>query len=200
MDRAALDTIGLSDFRTPLGEPMDEISALILNEDPIGWHFQYWLSLSVLGVLRGEDPILMAFRIEIELYNVLDRQYRNAFHQAWNEYLTANHEPCLEYWELVSVEDEKVQQYFRDLDQMLVNKEQKAKDNLRGMEELMIIFLRDARLEQARETFEILSLVYPKLHEEEIADAKAKSRKSKDTNSLHRKRSYEEISGEDDLK
>lgn len=176
---------------------MDQDLAVFRSEDPIEWHLNYWITLEVIGILHGEDPILMAFRIETEIYNIADRQIRCNVHGQWSEYRATNYEPCLEYWEPVSGEDEEVQPYFRDLDRMLVNKEQKAKDRLRDMEELMISLVRGAQLQQARETLENIGQVYQKLHEEEIADAQANTPHPNDTSRPHRKRRYEEIYEDD---
>lgn len=67
---ASFETLYLFDFRTPLGEPIDDIDAKHLALNPIGWHMEYWLNLFYTGVFRGEDVMLMALRIEMEISKI----------------------------------------------------------------------------------------------------------------------------------
>lgn len=93
--------------RTPLGEPMDPRSASSLAEDPLRWHLRYWLDLSVVAQLRGEDSMLIGFSIELEQYKTRDQALRTRLVNA--------------------LDSPRAKPYLRDLDRMLVDKKTKTR-------------------------------------------------------------------------
>lgn len=116
-----------SDPQTPLGEPISESCASSLAEDSLRWHLQYWLVLSVIDTLRGEDSMLIAFSIELEHYKIRDQQLRTRLVDAWKMYRLVNYASCSRYWTRLTVESDRAKPYLRDLDRMLVDKGTKTR-------------------------------------------------------------------------
>ena len=56
---------------------MTHPSTLFLARSPLAWHLEYWLSLTVIGILRGEDPMLMFLRVEIEHVKMTDQEMKS---------------------------------------------------------------------------------------------------------------------------
>lgn len=154
---------------------MDLLSAFLRNRDPLAWHLRYWLGLYSFGILRGIDNVLMALRIDIEQSKIPVRAISNQVRLNWDEYRKANEAGSLRNWRNMSIDSEYYKQFHRDLDRMLVNKEQKVKERLRYMERKMSESLRAANLEKAREDFDLLGALYQKMHAEETADAEARN-------------------------
>lgn len=177
---------------TPLGEPISHTpSAQLLASDPLTWHLHYWLSIGVLGMLRGENPLLMAFRTDIEHYNkIKDVEFRIRLVEAWRTYRQVHLPYFRQQWERLTLESEEAKPYLRDIDRMLVNKGAKAREYLCRIENMMISILRDGQIESARWLFDIIARVYQRLEEEEKADEEARNRKPNGingTNGVHNK-------------
>ncbi|MCJ1461657.1 hypothetical protein MMC07_000254 [Pseudocyphellaria aurata] len=160
-----------SNVRTPLGEILNQHSAMILARHPVWWHLVYFIDLSVVAVLRGEDPALMALRIEIEQNNIADRSIRSGVLDQWSTYLRDFRDMCEQNWRERTLASVEASGYLRDLDRMLENKLTKAFSYLHRIERQMIFSLRNADVEIARGLFEKLGELYRKLREEHEADA-----------------------------
>lgn len=158
----------LSVFRTPLGGLLSQYSAARQFQNPLLWHMTYWLDLGVVGVLHGQDPVLMAFRIRME-QEKMDPWLKDGFRRTWKQYRTRNLEECVEYWVRIATVEAKG--YLGDIDRMLVNKAQKARNQLILQEELMHKALRELRFHKASKLFMGIVNVYEKLVEEETRDA-----------------------------
>ena len=138
-------------LRTPLGEPMDQISAEYLAEDPFGWHVEYWNDLFVVGIFRGEDAILMALRIEIEINNIPEKDLATKVDHTWNKFRSQIEEqgrlissflgPSYRLEENM-LTDEYAKQLFRDVDRMLADKKQKTRAYLLDKKTMMSNYLR----------------------------------------------------------
>lgn len=171
---ALIDPLGQSDRRTPLGGPMNQLSAFLRAQNPLDWLRQYWLNIGIVGMLRGEDPDLLVLRIEIEHTKIADPEFRAEFRNSWRQYRLDNRYEITRQWLERTLESEEALPYHRDIDRMLVNKGPKTRNYLRQMERLMITSLRDQRVEIARGFFDHLSQLYGKLRDEERAEAEAR--------------------------
>ncbi|MCJ1427314.1 hypothetical protein MMC29_005217, partial [Sticta canariensis] len=171
---ALIDPLGQSDRRTPLGGPMNQLSAFLRAQNPLDWLRQYWLNIGVVGMLRGEDRDLLVLRIEIEHTKIPDPDFRAEFRNSWRQYRVDNRDEIKRQWVERTLESREARPYHRDIDRMLVNKGPKTRNYLRQMERLMITSLRDQRVGTARVFFNQLSQLYGKLRDEERADADAR--------------------------
>lgn len=156
---------------TPLGEPMSPESILCLAEDPLRWHLQYWLSLGVVGILRGEDPMLTIIRIEIEQKKIPDRAIKTQLIHNWTQHWIMHRHSCQQYFEKVTLDSEEAKWYLRDLGRMLVKKWWKMHVCIRDLERKTIPSL-DART--AREMSRKIIRINRKMWEEQRADKKAR--------------------------
>lgn len=181
--QAAIETLGLSDppdpsdSQTPLGEPLDQVSAAALAKDPLAWHLRYWLDLCTVGNLRGEDEILLALRMEIEVNKILDMELHSAFYDAWFQYVMDNSEESARNWIQRTLESDEAKRYLRDIDRMLEDKARKTRHYLGHLERLMLTSLQEGDAETAKMFFQKLAPVYPKLLREEAADTARNSAK-----------------------
>ncbi|MCJ1469431.1 hypothetical protein MMC07_008064 [Pseudocyphellaria aurata] len=166
---AIIDPLGLSTTRTPLGGPMDRLSAAALAHDPVTWHRRYWLDIYTVGILLGEDPWLMLLRVEIELNKITDDAIKRALLNDWAPYMRAHVDVKIGLWRVKTLQNDEGLQLRRDLDWMLEDKMRKALDHLRGIEDRMIGFLRDGDGERAPASFDKLLFLYQKLKEEREA-------------------------------
>lgn len=157
--------------RTPLGEPLEYFTELLLATDPVKWHVQYWFDLFLSGVMQGVDATLMLLRIEIEQTKI-SNQFGIEVRRAWKCHRTGNHEGFP-----VSVSDylrdfsEIDQRFLRDLDRLLADKGPKTRIYLHQLEGLMINSVRDGNISKSCVFCEKLSTLWLRLREEEIADA-----------------------------
>lgn len=161
--------------QSPLGAPLSQGSASFLAQDPIAWHLQYWLSIGTVGIIRGEDPLLMLVRINIEFLK-LDPDLSFALHPIWNLYWKANSEECKRRWAQISPESEEAKFYLDDISRMLVNKGLKTRKYLHCWKMQMMDSLEAGSVAIARMSFDELGLIYQKLQEEEEAATEAKIR------------------------
>lgn len=206
------EPLKLSDIRTPLGEPMDEFSVSSLAEDPIEWHKRYWHSLWFVGVGYGEDPILMAFRIEMEIKTIADAEIAEELRCFW-----------IERRRIIEAEDQdgqsptnrlfrfqekiakcgKQKHLNRDVERMLEDKGQKTRAYLLYWENWLdktskalnrgeALFrekrdkrpeLREKLLELFYEVSERLSVLYQRLNDEEMDEREEEVRTSDTTDS-----------------
>lgn len=174
--RPFFDPLDPSGSQTPLGEPINQISAKLLAEDPVAWHLDYWLNIGEVGTLYGKDSILMRLRVDIEITNTPNRQLKSAICNRWNHYYTANKAETKQYWEQETLESQRAKAYIRDIHRMEARKQLKMKNYLGNAEGLMVNAMRAARLEEARVYFNKLSVVYRKLIEEKNQDAEKTGR------------------------
>lgn len=144
---------------------MTQYSIARRAQDPLSWHLHYWLSISVIGILRGEDNELMGFRIEME-HSKMNPLMQAGFRTAWDQYWRQNIEECQRYWEVKTVDSDEAIWYMRDIDAMLEHKVQKASNYLCRKGMLMLNALQATRLEDARVLFEKIITVHTKLQEE----------------------------------
>lgn len=165
------DSLDPSDPRTLLGEPMNRVQADLLAEDPLKWYLEYWLSLGIVGVLRGEDKILMAFMIDIEQSRIPEQNILTQLRHEWDPFRNANEEQFLQHYLRTSMESEEVKRYLRDIDRMMVDKVQKMRTYLSGMEMLMSATLRPGELDAELSFFYNVDRIRPRLEEEKTADA-----------------------------
>lgn len=189
---------------------MDRASVLALAADPLAWHLKYWLAISVIGILRREDPTLMAQRVDIEMAKIADQDLQTELSRAWDQHRAENYHECVRYFTRDAEPTEEIHRYFRDIERMLEDKERKTREWLARADTVMITLLRDARLEEARVWFERLAELYQKLAEEEKKDAEAGDRQSdgehsqeegevSDISDAERGSSDESMSDEDEL-
>lgn len=165
-------TEDLGPFSTPLGGLMDRATALQLLEDPLLWYLQYWLNLNIIGIMRGEDELLLALRIEMEQDKYPEPLFRLQIQNNWYRFLQDNRLTCIRGWAaLMGDLSEEANPYHRDLDRMLVDKGRKTRAHLRRMEMEMNNALRAADVERARLIFEVILGYYKRLQQEEAADA-----------------------------
>ena len=173
---ASPESPGLSDSRTPLGEPIDQDSASFLARDPIMWHMQYWFSLYLIGVLYGDDPILLSLRIEIEIDKIPQGEVATELRSVWIERKRADegeHQPLIVipeplcYFEEETLETEAGKRCLRDIDRMLVNKGKKTRTYLRHMETLLTAAVQAGNVESANGLRDRLSDLHYHLQREE---------------------------------
>lgn len=173
---ALRNPLGPSDYRTPLGEPLNKVSAVRKAQFPVMWHLYYWLSIGVIGVLYGKDSMLMSLRIEIEIEKSPEEHIKIAIRDRWHQYQRANQKEYERIWAQLTLESEKAKPYLRDIHRMLQNKSVKTKDYLQSAKDMMITWLRAGRMEEATKYFNKLAELYQKLKEETTADAEARTR------------------------
>lgn len=150
---------------------MNRVSDSLLANDPLTWDLQYWLDIHIIGSLLGEEVSLMAYRIDIELSKYRDRAFLDRFKSVWTQYQIENRAERMGYWTRMTQNSKEAKPYIRDIEAMLVNKGQKARDYLRVVQTVMIEELRKPNLESARRLFDEIAEIYQKLQEEEAADA-----------------------------
>ncbi|MCJ1425143.1 hypothetical protein MMC29_003031, partial [Sticta canariensis] len=192
-----MDPLATSDSRTPLGEPMSLLAGFLLTTDPVSWHLQYWLNIEVVGVLRGEDVTLMAVRVENELRSIERAQIRDGVQRAWGDFHRNNTEKYLEEWLHRTLASEEAQPFLRDIDRMLVDKEQKTRDYVAEMELDLVDWHRRAQAEMAEKLTKI-SLLYRRLAEENIADQE-RVRRLQATNEMEIAELRDRVDGANDV-
>lgn len=173
-----LDTpLDISTLRTPLGEPIDQNSVSFLAKDPIMWHMQYWFGLYLIGVLRGEDPMLLALRIEIEIDKMPEGEVAIELRGVWIERKRVNegeHQPLIVlpeplcHFEEATLETEAGKRCLRDMDRMLVNKGEKTRIYLRHLETLLDAAVQAGNIDSANSLRNRLGNLYYHLQEEEM--------------------------------
>lgn len=194
---ATPEPLSLSDFRTPLGEPMDQTSASSLAEDPIKWHMNYWNSLWSVAVANGEDGILMALRIEYEIPKIPDKEILNKVNSFWHERqgliegegqrrLSSTSDSFRPQKDTIQSEEQK--RMSRDIERMLVDKGRKIRTYLLSLEKLMYQCFEARnypipceRREKLRDLYhqirKRLRVLYQRLNEEEKAEARLEKEK-----------------------
>lgn len=158
---------------SPLGQYVNRYSALTQAQDPVKWHLVYWLHLSVVASLRGEDSTLMALRIEMEQRKIADRKIKTAVLNTWTGYQMDNKILCERVWRQRTLDSGEARYFLRDLDKMLEYKVAKAFHYLRRIERQMVHSVRNgnfADVQKARGLFEKLAKLYRKLLEEHEAN------------------------------
>lgn len=191
-----------SNSLTPLGEPMNQTSVLSLAEDPVRWHLQYWLVLSVVGMIRGEDPILLGFRIEIEQYKIHDQGLKNQVVRAWKPYQLVNHENCYRQWGRLALENEEVKPFLRDIDRMLVDKGPKTREFLQQLHSVIVGLLQAGEIDAALRLVEKCLEMIQKLEDEEREEEQARNRQPNSPNSTNAVHSQEEeghVNGDEEM-
>lgn len=161
---------------------MSLLAGFILTSDPVQWHLQYWLNIEVVGVLRGEDITLMAFRVENEIRNIERAQIRDGVHQAWGDFHRNNTQRYQLEWQQKTLASQEAQPYLRDIDRMLVNKEQKTRDYVHQMERDLFDWRRRVQAEMTEKVTKIGQL-YRKLANENLADQE-RARRLQATNEM----------------
>lgn len=157
--------------QTPLGEPMDQASALLLADDPLAWNLQYWLDIGIIAIIRGEDMLLTRVRTEIERGKIPDPALRTQIDDAWGQFQKDNRENCFWKWTQMTLQSPEAKPYLRDIDRMLTDKGRKVRCYLERMEKVMLKRLGAADVDGARNFFERLGDAYQRLQQEEAADA-----------------------------
>lgn len=177
MDQASNETQALPDplpttrvSQTPLGEPIDQASALLLADDPLAWNLQYWLDIAIVAIIRGEDMMLTRVRTEMERDKIPDPALRTKFEDAWSQIQLDNRENCFRKWTQMTLESPEAKPYLRDIDRMLTDKSRKLRDYLTHIEKVMLKQLEAAKIDKARYLFERLGDIYQRLQREEAAD------------------------------
>ncbi|MCJ1268507.1 hypothetical protein MMC22_008395 [Lobaria immixta] len=136
-------------MRTPLGEPMDQVSISSRTEDPVKWHMNYWNSLWSVAVANGEDGILTALRIEYAIskkYTISKIRNKELFNKVlplWFErqdFIERENQHRLSPTNDLfrpQMNSEEQKRLSRDVERMLVDKEWKMRSYLIHMETLM---------------------------------------------------------------
>lgn len=153
--------------QTPLGGPINEVSALVLAENPLAWHLPYWLSLGSVAVVRGEDAMLTALRIKMEHSKITDSALKSQLKHTWNQFQRNNQAECIRQWTQMTVNCKESQPYLCDLDRMLVDRRRDARDYLHRLEPIMRTMLHHLHLEDPRQFFEKLAQQYRSLHRDQ---------------------------------
>lgn len=158
---------------TPLGERItSQASASRRAEDPIKWHLDYWLHIYTIGLMRAgidADVTLMRARINIELEKYPTVTMRTLVFAAWDDFRKANQDGYLYYWTTKTIEHPTAKPFQSDLDRMLMDKEQKMHDYLGRMKTGMHNCVLVGNLTRAKKIHDVITLIYRKLDEEEIA-------------------------------
>lgn len=157
--------------QTPLGGLLNEAAASLRAKDPFTWLLFYWLNISTVGTIRGQDPDLLALRIEMEHEKIADPALRAQIQRVWSGFARANQRESMWLWTQMALENRKISDCFDELDRMLVDKGPKTRAHLRRLEGVMIGYLQAADIERAKELFDKIGLSYGKLLQEEAADA-----------------------------
>lgn len=173
---AALNSLGPSDFKTPLGEPLNQLSAIRKAQFPVMWHLNYWLNMGIIGIFYGQDSMLMSVRIEIEIEEMPEEHIKIAIRNRWHQYRGANKQEYERIWARLTLESEEAKPYLRDIHKMLKNKLIKTKEYLQSAKEGIITCLRAGQMEEATKLFDKLAQLYQKLKDETAADAEARTR------------------------
>ena len=154
----------------------------------------------VIGAMRRVgrvEPDLMLLRIFMEIGKIADEETKDGIQREWNQF---HNEHRLEYYENFKREPqptEEIKAYFRDLDRMLEDKNQKTREYLAQAEGFLLHQLRGANIEEARFWFERIALYYPKLLQEEAKDAEQGS-SSSESSETDKADSDEEMSDGDE--
>lgn len=156
--------------QSPLGMPLSQASANSLAENRLQWHLMYWLSVSVLAILLGQDPALTDLLIEIEHDRIADLEFKRELRNAWERFHIDNRDEYQRQWTERTVASPEAKGLLGDIDRMLLDKAPKTKTHLFRLERLMVASLRDARVLEARAVFDHLGDLYEKLKAEETAD------------------------------
>lgn len=179
------EPLALSDSRTPLGEPMDQISASLLAEDPIAWHLRYWSSLFLVGAFSGVvRSNFMAIMIQMEIIKIPDREIATELRRVWIERQSTNEgedERLIELPETLSriafsshekdaLKSEEVKRLLRDVDRILLDKRQKTRACLHQLESLLDSTLEAGDLETAIECHGKICDLCDGLDDEEILE------------------------------
>lgn len=173
MDQTPNETHASAFPHTPLGEPMNQASASVQAEDPLGWHLLYWLSIEVVARIRGEDPLLMAARIEFEHDNIADPAFKTQLREAWTRFREVNIEQCERYWRQRTLDDVEGKKYLRDLDRMLLDKQPKMRCHLRHMWATMNNLSQNGMAMETEATHCEINRINQRLRLEETAEAEA---------------------------
>lgn len=162
---------------------MSHSSAYRYARDPLTWLLEYWLAVGSVGVLRGEDRVLMRLRMEME-HEQIDPSLLDRFRSAWYQYRRANEQASNQHWAQMTVQSEEAKWYSRDIDRMLEDKIQKGRVYLGRMENKLLLALRYTRFDEAKVLFQGLVTVYTKLKEEAARDTEARNQPSIDANGV----------------
>lgn len=155
--------------QTPLGGPLSQASAEIKARDPFRWHMRYWLNLSAIAMIRGENQDLMALRIEMEQEKIPEPALRTHIQRVWSRFDRENRDKCRRSWVQAGNEEITFKLYICELDRMLVHKEEKMRGYLNSLEMAMSACLQSADIPRAKELFDKISRGYRKLLLEEAA-------------------------------
>lgn len=169
--RPPFDPFGPSYSRTPFGEPINQLSAAVLVQDPVMWHMEFFLNLGEVGTLYGKDSVLMTLKIRIEMMNIPDRQLSRAVCLQFNDYCRTKRAERKRTWEQSGLETDMAKSYIRDIHRMEANKLWKMERYLRTCEELMVTAIRARRIEKARADFNMIVMLRKKIDEERKQDA-----------------------------
>lgn len=162
------------------------------SDEVLNSQIQYWYDLLFWGVRRGEDEILMLARIEIdqkEIPGELGVEIRREWEKQWTDddeeaARSALLSSAIRHyeqgtWEMnnersLGNQQQQVRVDYnarldRDLNRLLVDKEQKMRIHLSHLEGLMIQLLRDGKMKTSRLYYERLGKLWSNLRKEEKA-------------------------------
>lgn len=126
MYQAAHGTFAPPAPHTPLGEPITSAAAAQFHgSDRLTWHLSYWLNIEVIGRSLGEDPVLMAARIDREGRLMADAAFRTTLQNAWYAFQDAHRAHYMQHWARSSLADAHSKAYPCDLARMLTRKRRK---------------------------------------------------------------------------
>lgn len=148
---------------------MTQHSASCQAQDPLTWHLRYWLNLLIIGSLRGEDEELLTFRVEME-WMKLDSRLKDQLYSNWVEYKKKKLEASYWFWQEMTVESEEAKWYMSDIDTMLMDKVQKARDFLDTRKSLLRSTIQAWKFEEALELCHAITSLTRKLEEEAIRE------------------------------
>lgn len=164
-----LETQAPSAVQTPLGGVLNEATASRLAKDPFTWHLCYWLNISTVGMIRGQDADLLALRIEREHTRIADPALRAKIQRVWPGFVRAKQRECMWFWTQMALEKREITDFFDELNRMLVDKGAKTRAHLQSLEAVLNTYLQAADTKNAKELSDKIDLSYRKLLQEEGA-------------------------------
>lgn len=158
---------------TPLGQPISEANARLRDQERLEWHLNYWLNIYTVALLRGEDMMLMAARIDKEHEEIADPVFRAELKDNWYNFQVIYSGPALLYWNQSSLDIEGAEMFLNDIDTMLQNKGKKMRDYICMLVLLMNEHSRRGDEVEATKVYRHIRRLIQRMRQEEALDDEA---------------------------
>lgn len=86
-----------------------------------------WVSLYVIGTMEGQDPTLMAARIDWHHIKLAESDFKTKLRIYWDKFLTDQKDDCRRAW-MSKIGDGEYMAYSRDLAKLRQNTQQNMND------------------------------------------------------------------------